>query len=279
VTSSESKIAVVTGGASGIGFAMAVKFARLGWSVVIADIDTSALKRATAEAASQDLAVFPMQVDVADANSVRDLASRTLEELGVPLVVCNNAGVNAYGYRSWEAPPSTWEWIWSINVMGVVHGISSFVPLLLAAGRGHIVNTASVVGLASAPEAAPYAASKHAVVAISESLRYELAELESNVRVSVACPGLIATNIGSSARHWPQRLGDPAALGPDATEYTRRLEAARVEAPQPDIVADAVLEAIEDGRFLILPEASTELRARADRNSIFDNDAIEGYRP
>lgn len=264
---------MVTGGASGIGLALAQRFTARGWSVAIADVDADALDSATSTLAPHGAPVVPIVTDVADGASVDELAQRVVAELGVPHVVCNNAGVNAYGFRSWEAPPATWRWIWDVNVMGVVHGIAAFVPRMLAAGRGHIVNTGSVAGLGSAPDVAPYAASKHAVVAISESLRHELAEAGSPVRVSVVCPGLIATDIGRSARHWPDRLGAPAALGPAGGSYAERLESARAQAPGPEIVADAVLGALDDGRFLVFPDDATAAQARAKRTAVFDEPA------
>jgi NAD(P)-dependent dehydrogenase (short-subunit alcohol dehydrogenase family) len=266
----DRRVAVVTGGASGIGLALVKRFAEGGWAVVVADIDANALDQAVDLIGAEPSVVIPVVVDVADEGSVRHLADRVVDQLGVPHVVCNNAGVNAYGYKSWEAPVATWQWLWGVNVMGVVHGISAFVPLLLTAGRGHVVNTASVVGLASAPDACCYAATKHAVVAISESLRSELAELGSPILVSVVCPGLILTNIGRSARLWPTVLGEPAALGPGAPEYTDRLETARAGAPSPDLVASAVMDALDDGRFLVFPDDKTAEQARLTRNAIFD---------
>lgn len=273
------RVAVITGGASGIGLALARRFTKLGWSVAIADVDPEALAaaaRSLTELGSRiDLGSGPGRVigvvtDVAEEASVQALAARVADELGVPEVVCNNAGVNAYGYRSWEAPAVTWEWIWGVNVMGVVHGINAFVPLLLDAGRGRIVNTASVAGLAAAPGVASYAATKHAVVAISESLRLELAEMGAPVGVSVVCPGLIATDIGRSARHWPERLGASAGLGPAAAAYTDELESARAAAPGPDIVADAVLDAIEHDRFLVFPDVDTAELAHTKRTAVFE---------
>lgn len=270
------KIAVITGGASGIGLALARRFRGLGWSVAIADVDPAALEVATrslvedAGAGSGSGQVIGVATDVADAASVQALADRVVRDLGVPDVVCNNAGVNAYGYRSWEAPPVTWEWIWGVNVMGVVHGMNAFVPLMLEAGRGRIVNTASVAGLASAPGVGSYAATKHAVVALSESLRLELAEMDTEVGVSVVCPGLIATNIGQSAKHWPERLGEAAGLGPSAGEYTEKLESARVDAPSPDVVAEAVLDAIEHDRFLVFSDPGSAELARTKRTAVFE---------
>jgi NAD(P)-dependent dehydrogenase (short-subunit alcohol dehydrogenase family) len=243
----------------------------LGWSVALADVDADALEQAAVGLRQAGAIVLAVPTDVADADSVQRLADRVVAELGVPHVVCNNAGVNAYGYRAWEAPPSTWRWIWDVNVMGVVHGISAFVPMLLEAGRGRIVNTASVAGLASASGVAQYAASKHAVLAVSETLRFELAEAGSPVGVTAVCPGLVATGIGRSGRLWPAHLGEPATHNGEAGwAYSERLEAARADAPGPEGVAKAVLDAIAHDRFLAFPDEDTELQARAKRMAVFE---------
>lgn len=269
-------VAVVTGGGSGIGAAMVDSFVSRGFVVAIADLGDD-LVRARAEAVNAAGGrAIGIRTDVADEASVQELADQVLNELGVPELVCNNAGVNAYGFRTWEAPVETWRWILDVNLMGVVHGISAFLPHMIKADRGRIINTASVLGLASAGEAAPYAASKHAVVAISESLRFELAAAESAVGVSVVCPGLIATSIGSSALHWPDRLGAPAVLGPAGEAYAERLETARAAAPGPELVADAVLKAIDHDRFLVFPDDDTAESALKSRTGIFNDSRDSG---
>jgi NAD(P)-dependent dehydrogenase (short-subunit alcohol dehydrogenase family) len=260
--------AVVTGAASGIGLAIVRCMAAAGRPVVMADLDASALGTAATEMRDGGARVITVPTDVSDPDAVEELARTTVREFGPPEIVCNNAGVNAYGFRTWEAPPATWQWIWSINVLGVVNGIRSFVPLLIERGDGHVLNTASVAGLSSHGNSAPYASAKHAVVAISESLRDELAEVAPHVRVSVICPGLIATNIGQS-------LGPSSALGPNAPAHTHRLETSRASAPGPEIVADAVAKAIDDHRFLIFTDDETRENARANRAAIFsDTDTV-----
>jgi NAD(P)-dependent dehydrogenase (short-subunit alcohol dehydrogenase family) len=261
--------AVVTGAASGIGLAIVRRMAAAGRPVVMADLDGPALDSAAADLREGGARVTAVPTDVSDPDAVEELARIAVHEFGLPQIVCNNAGVNAYGFRTWEAPPATWQWIWSINVLGVVNGIRSFVPLLIERGDGHVLNTASVAGLASHGNSAPYASTKHAVVAISESLRDELAQAAPHVRVSVICPGLIATNIGKSARLWPDRLGPSSALGPNAPDHMHRLETSRASAPGPDMVADAVARAIKDHRFLVFTDEETRENARANRAAIF----------
>jgi NAD(P)-dependent dehydrogenase (short-subunit alcohol dehydrogenase family) len=249
--------------------------AAAGRPVVMADLDESALGTAATGVRDGGARVIAVPTDVSDPDAVEELARITVREFGPPEIVCNNAGVNAYGFRTWEAPPATWQWIWSINVLGVVNGIRSFVPLLIERGDGHVLNTASVAGLSSHGNSAPYASAKHAVVAISESLRDELAEAAPDVRVSVICPGLIATNIGQSARLWPERLGPSSALGPNAPAHTHRLETSRASAPGPEMVADAVADAIDDYRFLVFTDDETRENARANRAAIFsDTDSV-----
>src|SRR5581483_3965092 len=165
------KVAVVTGGASGIGLGLARRFAGEGMRVVIGDVEKRAL-----DTAVNDLAASGAEVEgvVSDAEQVQALADATIARFGAVHVVCNNAGVGGGGL-SWELPLSTWEWVIGVNLWGVVHGIRAFVPLLLQQEEGHVVNTASVAGLVAAPFMGPYNASKHAVVGVSETLHHELA--------------------------------------------------------------------------------------------------------
>lgn len=263
-------VAVVTGGASGIGLALVKGFLARGWSVAIGDVDGDAISAVVGDR------ILGHVLDVSDPEQMAAFAEAVRDRLGTPTIVCNNAGVNAYGYNTWDAPPSTWEWIWRVNVMGVVNGIRAFAPQLIEADRGRIINTASVAGLASAPGIAPYAASKHAIVAISESLRDELHQAGSSVGVSVLCPSLVATDIGSSARHWPEMLGRVEAVGPAAAEFMGRLEDARSRAPGPERMADATFDAIARDRFLVLLDDHELDEIRDRRLSILDMDTAPG---
>ncbi len=163
------KVAVVTGSGNGIGRAIAKKLHDEGMKVVLADIEESALKEA-ADAIGGGDDVLTVQTDVASLQDIQRLADATVERFGAVHVLCNNAGVNAYGFTVWEAPDETWNWVFGVNIWGVIYGIRVFLPLMMEAGEGHIVNTGSGATLISAPLRSAYAASKHAVYAISESL-------------------------------------------------------------------------------------------------------------
>lgn len=191
----EGRVAVVTGGASGIGLGVADAFLVEGARVVLADIDGEALR--AAEEVLSDLGgeVLGVLTDVSDLESVRDLAEATLERFGAVDVVCNNAGVWTLGYQ-WDTPEQDWHWVVDVNLWGVIHSIKVFVPSLIAnPAGGHVVNIASVGGLIAGAATGPYSATKHAVVGLSKSLRAELALKKANVGVTIVCPGRVDTAI------------------------------------------------------------------------------------
>jgi len=200
------KVAVVTGAASGIGRAMADRFAAAGMKIVLADVDELKLRSAQSELSESGADVLPVVVDVSLGESMEELARRTLEKYGAAHVLCNNAGVAGVGDQ-WTGPMSVWEWVVNINLYGVVHGIRSFLPIMLDQNEGHIVNTASMAGLVAMPGFGPYNATKHAVVAISEGLFLELAAKGTNVSCSVLCPGFVRTDLMNDPK-WSDRLGE-----------------------------------------------------------------------
>jgi NAD(P)-dependent dehydrogenase (short-subunit alcohol dehydrogenase family) len=243
-----TKVAVVTGGASGIGNALARRFASEGARIVIGDIEQAALERSVAELRASGAEVEGVQTDVSDPAQMQALADAALARFGAVDVFCNNAGVGGGGL-SWEMPLSTWEWVLGVNLWGVIHGVRTFVPLLMARPEAYIVNTASVAGLMAAPFMGPYNASKHAVVAISETLHHELAMTAPHVKVSVLCPGWVKTNIAESERNRPEQLRDGTAAEGDATTLLRGF----IEAGMPpDEVAAHVRDAMREERFWIL---------------------------
>ncbi len=200
----QDKVAVVTGAASGIGYALAERFAQEGMRVVLADIEKDALAAAEARLSQHDKRVLAVVTDVSKAESVEALAQKTLDAFGAVHIVCNNAGVGNPAVPIWENTLADWQWVLGVNLWGVVHGIRTFVPILLRQGEpGHVVNTASMAGLTSTARLGIYCASKHAVVAISETLHAELAAINSAVKVSVLCPSFVKTNIADSSRNRP----------------------------------------------------------------------------
>jgi NAD(P)-dependent dehydrogenase (short-subunit alcohol dehydrogenase family) len=244
----DGKVAVVTGGASGIGNALARRFVAEGARVVIGDVEPAALDRAVAELRASGAAVEGVVTDVTDPAQMQALADAAVARFGGVHVFCNNAGVGGGGL-SWEMPLSTWEWVIGVNLWGVIHGVRTFVPLLMQQTEAHIVNTASVAGLVAAPFMGPYNASKHAVVAISETLHHELAMSAPQVKVSVLCPGWVNTNIADSARNRPLHLQEGAAPDADAAALLRGfLE----QGMPPADVAAKVLDAMREERFWIL---------------------------
>src|SRR5437870_3195787 len=199
------KVAVVTGGASGIGLGLATRFAQEGMKVVLADVEAPALEAAVSGLREQEFEVLGVPTDVSSSEAVEELARRTLEAYGKVHIVCNNAGVSTGFGRIWEASLKDWQWALSVNLWGVIHGVHTFVPLMLAQDEeGHVVNTASVAGLL--PSNRVYSVTKHAVVALSEALYHSLRQMDAKVHASVLCPGLIETRIMYSYRNRPPEL-------------------------------------------------------------------------
>jgi NAD(P)-dependent dehydrogenase (short-subunit alcohol dehydrogenase family) len=250
----QGRVAVVTGGASGIGFALASAFAAEGMKVVLGDIEAPALDEAVAKLSASGAEVIGVPTDVSVAEQVDALAAAAVERFGAIHVACNNAGVGGGGL-SWEAPLSMWEWVLGVNLWGVIHGIRAFVPILMQQDEGHVVNTASIAGLVAGPFMGPYNASKHAVVALSETLYHEMGMMAPQVKVSVLCPGWVATRIADSARNRP-----PAEEG-DGTPnegFVLPLQSFIDRGMSPDDLATTVLAAIRAERFWILPHDDTE---------------------
>ncbi len=248
------RVAVVTGAASGIGRALAACFAGEGMRVVLADVEPDALATAARELQQSGCEVLAVVTDVSRADQVEALARRTLDAFGAVHIVCNNAGVFTGGL-SWEAPLADYEWVLGVNVWGVIHGIRSFVPILLAqGGEGHVVNTASMAALTTLPYAGIYHMSKHAVLALSESLHHELALRGSQVRVSALCPELVATRIDTAERNRPAHLRSEPGAGPERELVQQAIKAGVAGGTPPARIAERVLDAIREGRFYVLSE-------------------------
>lgn len=250
------KVAVVTGGASGIGFAMARRFSARGAKVVLADVEAPALEAAASDLAAMGAEVLAVETDVSSPASVAELAERTFDRFGTAHVVCNNAGVGPGGV-SWEIPEKVWEWVLSVDLLGVVHGIQAFVPRLVEQGEGHVVNTSSYVGgLFGAAGHGPYCAAKFGVIGASVALAGDLELAGSPVKVSVLCPGGTATRMNESGRNWPSRLGAPPSDGlfPGHPLHRQAFMAPGVLRTDPLEVADAVVAAVEDGTFWVVTD-------------------------
>jgi NAD(P)-dependent dehydrogenase (short-subunit alcohol dehydrogenase family) len=253
------KVAVVTGAASGIGLAIAERAGHEGMTVVLADVDREGLTQARAMLDDQGMRVHAMEVDVSDRASVTGLAERVGREIGETWLLVNNAGVFTAAPLLETTIPE-WEFIIGVNLWGVVYGLQAFLPGMVTRGSGHVVNTASLDGLLTIQNTGAYVASKHAVVAVTETLFRELALAGSGVGVSVLCPGAVATNILQSTRHWPARLGPRPEL--PGTGYPE-LD----EVMQPSDVASQVFRAIGDRQFWIVThpdQYAAALRARAE---------------
>jgi NAD(P)-dependent dehydrogenase (short-subunit alcohol dehydrogenase family) len=249
------RVAVVTGGASGIGRAMADRFAAAGMRIVLADIEESALRQAEEEIRAKGATVLGVVTDVTKAESIEALAKKTLDTFGAVHIVCNNAGVGGGFGPSWSQPLQNWEWGFGVNLWGVVHGIRTFVPLMLKQdSEGHIVNTASMAGLFSAPFMSVYDATKFAVVTISESLHLELALQKAKVKVSVLCPGFVNTNIATSERNRPAHLQvDMPQFSETEMSFAAMMFAGIAAGTPPADVAEKVFTAIQSEQFYILP--------------------------
>ena len=254
------KVAVVTGGASGIGNAVAERLAAEGMKLVLADVERGPLDEAVEKLAAGGAEVIGVQTDVSQADEMDALAEQTLERFGAVHVVHNNAGV-AGGGTMWELTTRDWEFVLRPNLWGVIHGIRVFVPHLVRQGEGHVVNTASMAGLISVPGMGPYNVTKHAVVTLSETLFGELAAAGLDVGVSVLCPGFVNTRIGESDRNRPEELrnpGQPVAT-PEEREQRRKMASQFMSnAMRPQDVAEKVLDAIRTRRFYILTHDGTE---------------------
>ncbi len=254
----EGRVAVVTGAGSGIGAALCARFAYEGMQVVAADIDGDAATRV----ANALPAAAAHVVDVSNAESVNQLADQAFDTFGRVDLLCNNAGVFQGGI-TWERSPSDWDWTFGVNVYGIIHALSSFVPRMLAqATDGHIVNTASVAAFVSGPFSAPYVVSKAAVLSLSECLAHDLAAAQSSIGVSVLVPSAVATAIADSARVRPTRLGvDHTDDGAMSADYLRSMTA---EGLDPVEVAPLVIDAVRRGTFLIptKPSYRDQLRTR-----------------
>jgi NAD(P)-dependent dehydrogenase (short-subunit alcohol dehydrogenase family) len=255
------KTAAVTGAASGLGRAMALAFSNEGMNLALADVDEKGLVLTKEDVEKKGVKAFSMRVDVSKGADV-DAFAASLKEVHV---VCNNAGVSPVG-PLWENTSADWQWALGVNLWGVIHGVRAFVPRLVAQGEGHVVNTASVAGLISPPGMGVYNVTKHAVVALSESLHHDLAVQGSPVGVSVLCPAYVPTGISNSERNRPQELANPALSERQKALKENLKQAVSSGKLTADDVARAVVAAIKEKRFYILthPRIKGAIQARME---------------
>ena len=255
----KGKTAAVTGAASGLGRAMALAFAGEGMNVALADVcDLSEVEAAVKARGGK---ASSMKVDVSDGDQVQEFCD-SLKDVHL---VCNNAGVAVSG-AAWENSVDDWRWILGVNLWGVIHGVRSFAPRLIAQDEGHIVNTASVAGLISPPGSGAYNVTKHAVVTLSESLHHDLRERSSRVGVSVLCPAYVPTGISDSERNRPTQFKKGEFSKETLAKQAMLKKAVASGRLSADDVARAVLAAVKEERFYILthPKIKGAIRARME---------------
>ncbi|MGX9792010.1 SDR family NAD(P)-dependent oxidoreductase [Mycobacterium sp. MMS18-G62] len=251
------RVAVVTGGTSGIGFALADLLVRRGVNVMLADIRENAIPVAVDALSGQRGTAAGVQADVSVDADLDAVADATLERFGRVDLVCNNAGVVCEQSPTWQQRPETWRWLIDVKLMGVVNGVRTFAPLFIAQGSGHFLNTASAGGLMPLPSLAPYNATMHAVVGLTETLNIELRSVSAQLGATVLCPGLVDTPLGANSA----KLVRPgAAATPDGAGGMP------AGAIPPAVVAEAALDAVEADRVhaIVGPGTEVVVRQRVD---------------
>ncbi len=268
------QVAVVTGAAQGLGRALAAGLIDRGVSVVLADIAEERLRSTAEEFSLRHPRVLPVITDVSDPARVNALAARTLDHFGRVDIIVNNAGITAGSHPLWQTDPQDWQRVLGVNLLGVVHGIQAFVPHLVSTGTGHVVNTASVLGLMAMPFTSAYCASKYAVVAISEMLQRELDMMGLPIGVTVACPGLVRTPLTErvialvqSEDSWAEYL--PPDVPRELAEQRRAALKSLVSTlMEPEIAAERILDAVQAGRLYALTHGDIDDGARHRVESI-----------
>ena len=268
----EGGTAVITGGASGMGFAMAESFARVGMNIVLADVEAGALKAAADRIEALGVVAVPVQTDVSDEADMDHLREVVRERFGAPDILCLNAGVAGGGGQTDLLTTKDWKWAIDVNLYGIIHGLRVFLGDMRERDAGHIVITASVAGLTSFPGSLPYNATKHAAVSIAEGLFSELAEAGSQVAVHCLCPGVVSTNIHRSERNRPKELENaPGEEQPRSEEVESFMEGFYGRAKKPPEVAELVFQAIVDRHFWIQTDGYFRDAIKARHRSI-END-------
>ena len=275
----KGKVAVITGAASGIGFALAEKFADENMKVVLADLDENALNNAAKAIEARGVETLTVVTDVSSQQDVDALARKTLDKFSSIHVVCNNAGV-IRGGLSWEVPLEDYRWHLEVNTWGVIHGIRTFMPILIEQDEETvIVNTSSQSGITCTPYSAAYCLSKHAVVSLSECLYHEIVINGLKVQVAVLCPMAVDTNIDKSERIRPDRYKLPSDSNSDTADFvSEALSAQLKKGITPELMAEQTLQAIREERFYIFSE-SAEAEQWKDNIKIRFDDILLDRKP
>jgi NAD(P)-dependent dehydrogenase (short-subunit alcohol dehydrogenase family) len=256
----KGKTAVVTGAASGIGKALAAKCCAEGMNVVLADVEEGALAKAREELGSDRSNIISLVLDVSQPRAIDELASKTLDAFGSVDLLFNNAGVGA-GSTVWQSTLEDWTWVMGVNLWAVIYGIRTFVPIMLKQNRpAHIVNTASIAGLMRGHHSAPYAVTKHAVVALTEQLALEFERIGAPIKASALCPSWVNTRINESGRNRPKDLLNKTEMRPtpEMLKQWEQLQDFVKRATPPSVIADIVFEeGIRQGKLYIIPHKET----------------------
>jgi len=255
------RVGVVTGAGNGLGRALAVALGDQGASVVVADVEVSAAEETAELVRTAGGTATAVAVDVSSWPSMQELASRTLEAYGSVDLVCNNAGVSLGAKPVSDLSLNDWAWTMDVNLWGVIHGIQTFLPILRSQGSGHLVNTASAGSLSGMGYAAPYCASKAAVLSLSESLYFELADEGLPIVVSVVLPAAVQTTLSRSEERRPAHLRDETTSPGAPSAGEERLRAVRATGISPAEAAEQVLQGIREDRFYIFTHPGFEARA------------------
>ncbi|MES2511484.1 MAG: SDR family oxidoreductase [Pseudomonadota bacterium] len=271
ITDFKGKTAVLTGAGSGFGLECARIGAKLGMNLVLVDVQQDALDAATKEMEAAGAQVLSFRLDVSSAEQMQAMGDAVFKRFGAPHLVFNNAGVGSGGLI-WENSLKDWEWVMGVNVMGVVHGVRIFTPMMLEAAKkdpawqGHIINTASMAGLLNPPNMGVYNVSKHAVVSLSETLYQDLSLVTDQVGASVLCPFFVATGIGMSHRNRPAELGAEKATKSQKIQQAmtgKAVDSGKVSAAN---VAQLVFDAVAKNQFYIYshPKAIKSVQTRLE---------------
>lgn len=266
------KVAVVTGAASGIGRAIAERFAAEDMKIILADVEEDALFKTEKEMKEKGAFVKGVITDVSNQNDVQRLAKRTLEEFGSVHILCNNAGVFGDFAPIWKQKIEDWQWVLGVNLCGVIHGIRSFVPIMIDQNvECHIINTSSMAGLFSMPLVSLYHVSKHAVITLSESLHHELLIQKTKVKVSVLCPGMVKTNFMESDRNKPSKQQAKYVEQDEMKKIWHDAYSNFIAGGMPaSEVADKMIEAIKEEKFYIFPSLGPLEIARSQMEGLLE---------